>query len=326
MTTTVAKSAPQRAKMKRTSNQVVWRQKRGIVPYLFLTPYLIVFLFFMLIPAVFGVYASFTQWDILGAPDWIGLENYRYIFSDPMFALAFTNTLKFTLLTVPALVVGGLLMAVLFNQPLRGRIIGRTVAFIPFAIMVTVVGILWRWIFDRNFGLLNFYLESTGLAQTLQNIGLADLLEMNKGLIPWLTKPTWALPAIALTTVWWQIGTNMIIYLAGLQEIPKELYESAQIDGANSFQRFRFITLPGLRLMHMFVIPMSVISSLRVFGQVQVMTQGGPIGSTYTLVQHLYTVGWVNFRMGEAAAIGVILFAITFIFTVFQLRFIFKAV
>lgn len=280
----------------------------------------------MLLPAIFGVYASFTEWDILGTPDWIGIENYRYVFDDQMFNRAFNNTIRFTMMTVPPMVAGGLLMAVLFNQPLRGRIVGRTVAFIPFAIMVTVVGILWRWIYDRNFGLLNYYLDSTGLADLIKTVGLESFFEMRKDLIPWLTKPKWALPSIALTTIWWQIGTNMIIYLAGLQEIPKELYEAAHIDGANSVQRFRHITLPGLRLMHMFVIPMSVISSLRVFGQVQVMTQGGPIGSTYTLVPHLYSVGWVNFRMGEAAAVGVILFAITFIFTLFQLRFIFKAV
>ena len=323
---TVAEGRNKRSKVRRTSGRVVWRKKSGIVPYLFLAPYLIVFLFFMLLPAVFGVYTSFTRWDILGTPHWIGLQNYRYILDDPMFAKAFNNTIQFTLMTVPPLVIGGLLMAVLFNQPLRGRNIGRTVVFIPFAIMVTVVGILWRWIYDRNFGLLNYYLDSTGLADLIQTAGLAEFFKMRKGLIPWLTNPKWALPSVAITTIWWQVGTNMIIYLAGLQEIPKELYEAAQIDGANALQRFRHITLPGLHLMHMFVIPMSVISSLRVFGQVQVMTQGGPIGSTYTLVQHLYTIGWVNFRMGEAAAIGVILFVITFVFTLLQLRYVFKAV
>lgn len=321
-----AADSGERIKIRRESDRIVWRRKKGFVPYLFLAPYLIVFFLFMLLPALFGIYASFTEWDILGNPAWIGIDNYQYIFDDLMFIKAFNNTLKFTLMTVPALVGGGLLMAVLFNQPLRGRVMARTIAFIPFAIMVTVVGILWRWIFDRNFGLMNYYLNASGLVKLIESVGLEDALEMRKGLIPWLTRPKWALPSVALTTIWWQIGTNMIIYLAGLQEIPKELYEAAHIDGANSLMRFRHITLPGLRLMHMFVIPMSIISSLRVFGQVQVMTQGGPVGSTYTVVQHLYSVGWVNFRMGEAAAVGVILFAITFIFTLLQLRFIFKAV
>lgn len=313
-------------KVERKTNKVEWRRKQGIVPYLFLTPYLIVFGLFLLLPALFGVYTSFTEWGIMGTPRWIALDNYRWILDDPMFEKAFRNTLFFTLYTVPPLVMGGLLLAVLFNQPLKGRLIGRTVTFIPFALMVTVIGILWRWIYDRNFGLANYYLNELGVIQWIGSLGLTDELMIRDGDIPWLSKPNWALVSVAITTVWWQIGTNMIIYLAGLQEIPKELYEAANIDGANAVQRFKSITLPGLSLMHMFVIPMSVISSMRVFGQVQVMTQGGPVAGTYTLVQHLYAVGWTNFRMGEAAAIGVILFAITFIFTLFQLRFVFKSI
>lgn len=315
-----------RIKAERKTTGVEWRKKRGIVPYLFLAPYLIVFALFLLLPAIFGVYTSFTEWGILGTPKWIGLENYRWISHDPMFERAFRNTLYFTIYTVPPLVVGGLLLAVLFNQPLKGRLVGRTVTFIPFALMVTVIGILWRWIYDRNFGLANYYLEDLNVIQWIGQLGLSEELMVRHGKIPWLSKPNWALVSVAITTVWWQIGTNMIIYLAGLQEIPKELYEAAQIDGANAIQRFRHITLPGLSLMHMFVIPMSVISSMRVFGQVQVMTQGGPVGGTYTLVQHLYAVGWTNFRMGEAAAVGVILFAVTFAFTLFQLRFVFRSI
>ncbi|NDJ78770.1 MAG: sugar ABC transporter permease [Chloroflexi bacterium] len=307
------------------SRRLVWRRKRGIVPYLFIAPYFVVFFAFLLLPALFGVYASFTDWNILGSPNWIGVENYRVLSDAMMFERAFKNTMMFTLYSVPPLVVGGLLLAVLFNQPLRGRIFGRVVAFIPFALMVTVVGILWRWIFDQNFGLLDYYLTEYGIIDWIDKLGLTEKFQINrKGKIPWLTK--WPLHSVALTTVWWQIGTNMIIYLAGLQEIPEELYEAAQIDGANGVQRFRHITLPGLQLMHMFVIPMSVISSLRVFGQAHVMTGGGPAGRSYTIVQHLYAVGWNNQRMGEAAAVGVILFAITFLFTLFQLRFIFKAV
>ena len=200
------------------------------------------------------------------------------------------------------MVVGGLLFAVLFNEKLRGRVVARTVIFLPYAVMVTIVGILWRWIYDKNFGLANYYLG-----------------EINIEPVSWLTSPHVALIAVAITTVWWQIGTNTIIYLAGLQEIPEDLYEASKVDGATALQRFLFITVPSLRLIHIFVIPLSVISSMRVFGQVLVMTQGGPIGSTYTLVQHLYSVGWINFRQGEAAAIGLILFLITFLLTVMQL-------
>lgn len=279
---------------------------RNATAYLFLLPYLIVFILFLLLPAIAGFVISFTDWRILGTPNWIALGNYESIFADKQFWQAFRNTLAFTGMTVPALVAGGLGLAVLLNMRLRGRIISRTVIFIPYAIMVTVVGILWRWIYDQNFGLLNFYLGS--ILPELHNLS-------------WLTSVQRALPAIALTTFWWQVGTNMIIYLAGLQEIPEELYDAARVDGANAFQQFRYITLPSLYLMHIFVIPTSVISSLRVFGQVMVMTAGGPIGSTYTIVQHLYNRGWVNQYMGEAAAVGVFLFAITFILTMMQMRF-----
>ena len=280
--------------------------ERNATAYLFLTPYLIVFILFLLLPAIAGFFISFTDWRILGTPKWIALGNYESIFADKQFWQAFRNTLAFTGMTVPALVAGGLGLAVLLNMKLRGRIISRTVIFIPYAIMVTVVGILWRWIYDQNFGLLNFYLGS--ILPELHNLS-------------WLTSVQRALPAIALTTFWWQVGTNMIIYLAGLQEIPEELYDAARVDGANALQQFRYITLPSLYLMHIFVIPTSVISSLRVFGQVMVMTAGGPIGSTYTIVQHLYNRGWVNQYMGEAAAVGVFLFAITFILTMMQMRF-----
>lgn len=280
-----------------------WQRNR--TAWLFLTPYMIVFGLFLFLPAVAGFVMSFTNWRILGDPAWVGLSNFESMFNDKMFWQSFRNTLSFTGLTVPVLVAGGLGLAVLLNMKLRGRIISRTVIFIPYAIMVTVVGVLWRWIYDQNFGLLNFYLGS--LSPSLRGT-------------PWLTSVTNALPAVALTTVWWQIGTNMVIYLAGLQEIPQELYEAARVDGANGWQQFQYITIPGLRLMHIFVIPMSVISSMRVFGQVMVMTNGGPIGSTYTLVQHLYNKGWINQYMGEASAVGVFLFAITLIFTLLQMR------
>ena len=279
---------------------------KNTTAYLFMLPYLVIFVLFLLLPAIAGFLVSFTDWRILGDPTWVGLKNFSDMFKDDMFWKAFRNTLAFTGMTAPLLVIGGLGLAVLLNMRLRGRIIARTVIFVPYAIMVIVVGVLWRWIYDQNFGLLNYYLGSL----------IPQLRAM-----PWLTSVQNALPAVAITTVWWQIGTNMIIYLAGIQEIPQELYEAAKVDGADAYQQLRYITLPSLYLMHVFVIPMSVISSLRIFGQVMVMTNGGPIGSTYTLVQHLYSRGWINQYMGEASAVGVFLFVVTLVFTLLQLRY-----
>src|SRR5258708_15087204 len=182
-------------------------RQKNLTAYLFLLPYLIIFCLFLLLPAIAGFGVSFTDWRILGDPHWVGLDNFRSMFDDKMFWQAFRNTLAFTGMTVPPLVVGGLGLAVLLNQKLRGRVITRTIAFIPYAIMVTVVGVLWRWIYDQNFGLLNYYL---------------GLLSPSLRSTPWLTSIINSLPAVAATTIWWQIGTNMIIYLAGLQEIPPE--------------------------------------------------------------------------------------------------------
>ena len=175
-------------------------------PFLFMSPYLVVFFLFLFLPALSGFVISFTDWEILGTPNWVGLENFNYIFGDRMFWRAVSNTLVFTLLTVIPMVVGGLLFAVLFNEKLRGRVVARPVIFLPYAVMVTIVGILWRWIYDKNFGLANYYLG-----------------EINIEPVSWLTSPHVALIAVAITTVWWQIGTNTIIYLAGLQEIPEDL-------------------------------------------------------------------------------------------------------
>jgi multiple sugar transport system permease protein len=169
---------------------------------------------------------------------------------------------------------------------------------------VSAVGIVWVWILDRNFGLLNYYLKFLGVNPP----------------IAWLTDKDTAMPAIAITTIWWTVNTNMIIYLAGLQDIPEELYEAAKIDGANGWQQVRHITIPMLMPVNAFVIPLTVIASWRVFGQAFVMTQGGPQGRTFTIAQYIYLTAFQNFRMGQAAAAGVVLMLITLFFTVIQLR------
>lgn len=282
-----------------------WKALReDLLAYLFLSPFLLLFTVFLLVPGVIGIYASFTKWGILGTPEWIGLKNYIKIFSDDLFLQSLRNTFLFVILTAVPLIVLGFLLALLVHQQLRGRNIARTIVFLPHVVSVSAVGIVWVWILDRNFGLLNYYLKLLGVNPP----------------IGWLTEVDWALPALAITTIWWTVNINMIIYLAGLQDIPQELYESAKIDGANNWQLTRFITIPMLMPVNAFIFPLTLIASFRVFGQAYVMTQGGPQGSTFTVAQYIYLTAFQNFKMGQASAAGVILMLITLAFTVVQLR------
>jgi len=274
-----------------------------IVPYLFLSPYLVIFVLFMLIPTVAAVAISFMHWDILGTPEWIGLDNYRQIFADPLFIQAIVNTFYFVVLTAIPMVVLGLLFAVLLDQKLKGTALVRTVVFLPYVVMVSTVGILWSWLFDKGTGLINYYLGLLGLDA-----------------IAWLKDIHWSMPALAITTIWWTVNTNMIIFLAALQDIPEEIHDAARVDGAGAFQRFWYITLPLLRPAMALVTALTIINGWRVFGQAYVMTQGGPEASTFVIVQYIYLTAFQNFEMGPAAAAGVILLLLTLVFSLAQMK------
>lgn len=202
------------------------------------------------------------------------------------------------------LIVLGFLLALLVHQKLRGRNIARAIIFLPHVVSVAAVGIIWQWILERSTGLLNYYLGELGVIEPIN----------------WLGDVQSAMPAIAITTIWWTVNGNMIIYLAGLQDIPADLYEAAKIDGAGVWQEIRYITVPMLLPVNAFVIPLTVIACWRVFGQAWVMTRGGPQGSTFTIAQYIYQIAFQDFRMGLASAAGVILILTTLGFTVVQLR------
>lgn len=279
------------------------RPGENLTAYLFLTPYLALFALFLAVPTLIGVLLSFFDWGIVGSPKWVGLANYAEMIADEQFWNAAGNTLYFVLLTAAPMVVLGLGLAVLLNRRLPGTTLARIAVFAPYVVMVSVVGILWRWVYDTNFGVLNYYLQMIHLPA-----------------IAWLTDPRWAMPVVAITSIWWMVGVNAVIYLAGLQDIPAELYEAARIDGATGWASFRRLTIPLLLPVHVFVIPMSVIVTLKVFGQVYVMTNGGPFGKTITLVQYLYIMGFDHFRLGYASAIACVVFALTFALTLLQLK------
>lgn len=270
---------------------------------LYLAPFLIFFAIFQIYPIFYGLYVSLTKWDLTTAPQFVGLNNFIALSRDTLFWTSLRNTLLFVAMNVPLAIVVPLTLAVLVNEAIPGRAIFRSAFTAPLMISVSSVGVLWVWFLNPTFGLINHYAEAIGLPG--QN---------------WLTQSGWAMVAVVITTVWWTSGWNMVLFLAGLQEISEQLYDAAKIDGAGRWNLFRYITLPGLRTTLLFVGVTTVIGSFRVFAQVFVMTGGGPFDSTRTVVQHIYETGFRYFRMGNASAVAWSLFAMVLLFTLIQFR------
>ena len=278
--------------------------ERGFLyPLLFLAPFLVFFAVFLLYPIGYGFYISLTKWDLLTDPQWVGLDNYRRLLDDTLFEKSLRNTALFVALNVPLAVVIPLLLAVLVDHPILGRGIFRSIFTTPLMMSVTTVSLLWVWFLNPTFGLVNHYLGMVGFPDRY-----------------WLNQSPWALVAVVVTTVWWATGFNLILFLAGLQDIPEDLYDAAKVDGAGNWSLFWNITLPGLRATLLFVTATTIIGSFRVFGQIYVMTQGGPYDSTRTVVFHIYETGFRNFRMGGASAVAWVLFLIVVVFTLVQFR------
>ena len=261
----------------------------------------------MVAPTVWGFYISLTSWGGLSAPRFVGLNNYAEALRSDSFWQSVRNTIYYTLLLVPALTVIGLATAVFVNQKLTGFALSRVFFYSPYVMAVTVTGLLWMWILDKNVGVLNYYLGQ-----------LIPYFRTDK--IGWLITTEWAMPSIAFTTIWWLVGFQMVILLAGLQDIPSELYEASRIDGATRWQSFWSITLPLLQPTLAFVIITNVIGSLRVFGQMFLMTGGGPAGATTSVVLYIYQSGFQAFRFGYSAAVSFLLFLGILAITLIQLR------
>jgi multiple sugar transport system permease protein len=267
------------------------------VPYLFLLPYLALFVTFVLAPIVIGLWVSLHVWDFtIPRKPWNGLGNYKDLFDSesvvgPDFIRSMKATGIFTLFSVPLLVVVPLAVALLMNAKFKGRNLFRAIYFAPYVLGVAVIAVLWRYILDNNIGLLNRYLGAIGLPDN----------------IAWTTSTPAAWFALIGVTVWWTLGFNAVIYLAGLQDIPLELYEAAKIDGAGAWQRFRHVTLPGLRPVLMFIVIVTIIASANMFGQSYLITQGQPGNETRTAIYYIAETGLKNFDMGRAAAMSFVL-------------------
>ena len=219
----------------------------------------------------------------------------------PVFWKAFNNTLMFAVYTVPLSIIFGLLMAVLVNRDLPGMKFFRSLYFLPYVTSVVFVAVIWRWLFATDTGLINVLLERAGIAA-----------------IPWLSSPKWALFSLAIVAVWQNVSFNMLVFLAGLQGIGKDVYEAATIDGATGVQSFIYMTVPLLKPTMTVAAIMTTINSFQVFDLGYVMTQGGPLDSTYTLVYYLYDFGFRYMEMGHASAVAVVLFLMIFSLSILQ--------
>jgi len=273
------------------------RRVGRLTPYLFLLPYLVLFGTFMLAPIGYGVWISLHDWDYL-LPDkpWVGLDNYTalfdsesYIFDD--FWMSMRATGIFTVASVPLLVVFPLGIALLLNRAFPGRNLFRALYFAPYVLGVAVVGLLWRYLLDPNVGLANYLLGLVGLPDDT----------------PWTNGLPWAWVGLVGMTVWWTLGFNAVVFLAGLQDIPRHLYDAAKVDGASRWQEFWHVTLPGLRPIMAFVVTMTILASANMFGQSYLVTNGAPGDETRTAIMYIAQEGLRNFRMGHSAAMGFVL-------------------
>ncbi len=273
------------------------------VAYLFILPSFVHILVFLVIPLIFSLYMSFCDWNrptIENVP-FVGLKNYQYLLGDSSFWNAMLNTAYYTVLSVPLGMVLSLLVAVVMNQKLRGVFLFRTLFFMPVISSWVAVSIIWITLLDPSVGLVNYLLQRVGLP------GVA-----------WLDDPHSAMPALVMITIWKGLGFSMVIWLAGLQAIPQELHEAAAIDGASRGQAFWRITLPLLAPTTFFLAITGVIGAFQVFSPVYVITQGGPLGSTDTVVFHIFQGAFRDFEMGYASAQAWVLFVVIFAATLLQ--------
>ena len=269
------------------------RQERSALG--FLTPFIILYLLFIIGPALFGLLMSFFNTSLVkpGLSSFAGLGNYVEALSNADFWSSLWHTIWFTILTTPPLIVLAFVFALLADRVARGRWFFRLAFFAPFVLPSAVMALIWTWLYTPGLGLIENALGKIGI--TAPN---------------WLGDPIWAMPSLALATVWWTLGFNFVLYLAGLQDIPRELYEAAALDGAGPWQQIRRITIPLLGRTTTLVAVLQVIASLKVFDQMYIMTQGGPNFRTRSILMYIYDETFTNFRVGYGAAVSMLFFLV----------------
>ncbi len=275
-------------------------QRMGI---LFAMPWILGFCIFLAFPLISSLYYSFTNFSILRSPHWIGTSNYQELMRDDVFHTSLKNTLTYAAASVPLATIFAILLAMLLNTKTKGMAFYRTIFYIPSLVPMVALGVLWLWIFNGHYGLLNEGLTKAGLPGP-----------------PWLTDPAWSKWTLVIISIW-GTGNAMVIYLAGLQDVPQSLYEAAEIDGANAWGKTRHVTIPMISPVMLFNVIMGIIGSMQTFALPYVMFPGGaPARSTYFFSMYLYDTAFSYQRMGYASAMGWIMFGITLVLTLAALK------
>jgi len=291
----VARSRLRLTKVARAEERAAW---------LFLAPSLVLFAIFTAIPVISAFFISFTQWNLFNEVTWVGIGNYLELARDEIFAKVLGNTAYFVLISVPVQIVLALLCALVLNRGIKGQTFFRVVYFLPVVTSTIAAALVWAWLFNSNFGLINAGLSLVGVTE----------------LPKWMGSTRWAMPAIIIVSIWQNLGYAMVLFLAGLQNIGRDVHDAAALDGATGWDRFWHITLPLLSPTTFFVLVISIIGSFQVFELVLVMTKAGPANATNTLVYYIYQNGFQFYQMGYASAAAMVLFLIVLAFTLVQYR------
>ena len=286
-----------RARLYRVTNS------QAFVAFLFLLIPVLLLALLKIYPVFYNIYLSFTRYELFEPPRFVGLKNYNYVFSNSVTRQSIINTLLFTIEAVPIGTALALTIAKLLDQSIRGRVFLRTLYYLPVVSSVVVSAMIWRWIYNPQHGLLNHLISSVGLPP--QN---------------WLNDPNLALISLVIVTIWGSIGSNMVIFLAGLQDIPRDVIEAARVDGANPLQSFLLITVPLMRPVILFVVVTFTIGIFRNFGLIFMLTQGGPFNRTNTMVWEVYQNVFGYLRLGRGAAISVVMLIIVLLLTLISFR------
>lgn len=307
--TSIAGSRPTSIPPRRTGvRRVLHEMRKQWTAYLFLSPVLILFAVFTFFSVGYAFYLSFHEWNILEPhKPFVGLDNYTRLFQDSRFRQAVGNTIYYTAVSVPLTIFLGLAVALMLNTSIRARGLFRTLFYLPVITPLVIASIIWKWVYNGDYGLLNYYLMKLHL--------------IDEPLL-WLADPNLAMPSVIITSVWKGVGFAMVVYLAGLQSIPEDYYDAAKIDGASGWRRLKDITFPLLSSTTLFLFVISILGSFQVFTQIFIMTNGGPLGKTRTIVWYIYQTAFKDYQMGYAAAMAFALFAMMLVFTLLQFRFL----